>query len=105
MRPSLFLLLLAACASAPTIPFDRQPLTLSLQNVACSSCGKEIEDLALEQPGVKGATYDAARVELHLELLAGTAPEAIIGALQAHPIDGKQLRVVVGEGQGSYAPF
>jgi thiol-disulfide isomerase/thioredoxin len=98
-------LLVAACATAPSIPSDQQVLTLSIQNLACSSCGKELEEIALEQAGVKAASFDPGRVELRLEVLRGTSPQPILDALQTHPIDGKQLRAILGAGQGAYAPF
>jgi hypothetical protein len=88
----------AACASAPSIPPDSQPLTLSIQGLVCLDCGKELEALSLKVPGVRQAHFDDKRVEVQLEVAPGFSADPLIAAIQAQPIDGRGVTASLGAG-------
>jgi thiol-disulfide isomerase/thioredoxin len=96
---------LAGCATAASKPSDGQELVLSIQNLACSDCGKELEATALKQPGVQSAQFDMGHSELRLQVASGTSPQPIVEAIQSKSIDGRPITALVGAGQGRYAPF
>jgi thiol-disulfide isomerase/thioredoxin len=106
MRRLLLLpLLLGACATAPSVPSDSQPLTLSVQNLICSDCGTELEQKALHVPGVRAAKFDSKSVSLQLQVAPATDPAPIIAAITREPVDGVAITASVGAGKGAYAPF
>ena len=95
----------AGCATAPSIPADSRPMTLSVQGLVCSDCGKDLEARAMKVPGVRSAKFDDKRVELQLALAPGTDPQPVIAAVVAEPLDGTKITATVGAGKGAYAPF
>jgi thiol-disulfide isomerase/thioredoxin len=80
-------------------------LVLSIQNLICGDCGGMIESAAKAEPGVRDAKFDDEKTELHLIVAPGTPAEPIARALEGKEIDGRPIHVVVGAGQGAYAPF
>jgi thiol-disulfide isomerase/thioredoxin len=101
----VFSLLVAACAAAKVGKADSTPVILSVQGLVCVDCGGELEELAKGQPGVRSAHFDAKKIELAIELAPGTSPDELVTALEAQTIDGKKLTILVGPGQGRFAPF
>lgn len=97
------LLAIAGCASAPRAP--GRPLTLSVQNLACSDCGAKLAEIASKVAGVREAHFDEARLQLNLQIAPGTEVAPIVSALEAQPIDGLLVHVFVGNERGAYAPF
>jgi len=95
----------AGCATAPAVPADSHAATLSIQNLVCSDCGKDLEQRALALPGVRAAKFDDKRVELGLQLAPGMEAQAVADAVQREPVDGKAITATVGAGKGAYAPF
>lgn len=93
------------CATAPAVPSDSKPVALSIQNLVCSDCGKDLEARAQTVPGVRAAHFDDKKVELQLELAPTADPEAVVKAITAEPVDGKSITASIGAGHGAYAPF
>jgi thiol-disulfide isomerase/thioredoxin len=98
------LLLLVGCATA-TPRIEGDPVVLSIQNLACSDCAGEIEAEAMRVTGVRSASFDTKASELHLVVAPHVAPDPIVRVLEGKPVDGRPIHVVVGAGQGAYAPF
>jgi thiol-disulfide isomerase/thioredoxin len=100
---------LSACASVGQARVAAGPgerdLTFSIQGILCSDCGKELEETASKQPGVRGAKFDEKTIELHLIAAADADEAQIAKALEAQPIDGERIHALLGAGRGSYAPF
>lgn len=100
MRPVL--LILVAVASCAT---TSERVVVSIRNLACVDCGHELEERAGRQPGVRGAHFDARKIELALDLAPGSPTGPILAGIGKEPIDGRQIEAVVGPGLGAFAPF
>jgi thiol-disulfide isomerase/thioredoxin len=96
---------LLSCAGVKTADHGAASVVLSIQNLACLDCGAELEERARDVPGVQAAHFDPKKIEMTVELAPGTPLESLVQDLEAHPVDGKHLTVIVGAGKGKFAPF
>ena len=93
------------CAGARPGPERDEQLVLSIQNLACLDCGKELEERASSVAGVRKAHFEGSKIELNVDVAAGTPPQTIIAAVEKEPIDGRPVKALLGAGQGRFAPF
>jgi thiol-disulfide isomerase/thioredoxin len=98
VRFTVLLFAIGGCASS-------QHEVISIRGLTCTDCAGELEERATQTPGVRGAHFDAKKVELNLELAAGTSAESVATAIAKEPVDGRAIEALPGAGHGAFAEF
>src|SRR4051812_43637202 len=73
-------LLLLATIGGPAIAQAAQTheVVLSLENADCAECGERATKAVAKTHGVKSATYDLSKAEIHVVAKDGVADDAIV---------------------------
>ena len=93
--------LIALLLATPTLARADRTQVYSVQGADCASCAEDIKGKLKKIKGIKKVDFDKHAVELTVQMADGVSDQAVLRAIAR---SGKDIKGIVGGGQGAYLP-